>query len=115
MLYDIEVRPGPDTGFFQYYTETVEANTSHDAVARVQRSNPGCNVRCCASYNAPNDSSGGGSFSDGDGEGAMAAIAILGTIVLVMWAWPVLKWVLLLSLIGGAAYGIMKVAEMIKD
>lgn len=59
-------------------------------------------------------SSGGGS-SDGDGEGTMAAIAVLGTIALVMWAWPVLKWVLLLSLIGGAAYGIMKVAEMIKD
>lgn len=40
MLYDIEVRPGRNTEFFQYYTETVEAQTSHDAVARVQRSNP---------------------------------------------------------------------------
>ena len=57
MLYDIEVRPGPNTGFFNYYTETVEANTSHDAVARVQRANPGCIVRCCRSYNKPNKSS----------------------------------------------------------
>lgn len=115
MLYDIEVRPGPDTGFFQYYTETVEANTSHDAIARVQRANPGCQVRCCKSYNAPNDSSGGGSFSDGDGEGTMAAIAILGTIALVMWAWSVLKWVLLLAAIGGAAALIMKIVDNIKD
>jgi hypothetical protein len=64
-----------------------------------------------------NDSSSSGSSGGGssDGDGTLAAIAILGTIALVMWAWSVLKWVLLLSLICGAAYGIMKVAEMIKD
>jgi len=115
MLYDIEVRPGPNTGFFQYYTETVEANTSHDAIKKVQRANRGCQVRCCASYNAPNDSSGGGSSSDGGGDGTLATFGILGTIALVMWAWPVLKWVLLVGAIGGVAYGIVKVVEIIKD
>jgi hypothetical protein len=114
MLYDIEVRPGPDTGYFQYYTETVEANTSHDAIKKVERANRGCIVRCCASYNAPNNSSGGSS-SSGDGEGTLAAIGILGTIALVMWAWPVLKWVLLVGAIGGVAYCIMMIVEKIKD
>ena len=44
-LYDVEVRPGPNSEFFQYYTETVEAHTSDDATKRVERMNPGCNCR----------------------------------------------------------------------
>ena len=60
MLFDIEVRPGPNTGHFQYYTETVEAATSQNAVSRVQRANPGCKVQCTNSYNAPRKSGGGG-------------------------------------------------------
>lgn len=50
MHYEIEVRPGPGTGHFQYYTETVEALTSHDALAMVQRRNPGCQVTVCRSW-----------------------------------------------------------------
>jgi hypothetical protein len=81
MLYDIEVRPGPNTGFFQYYTETVEANTSHDAIARVQRANPGCQVRCCRSYNKPNESNG---FSSSSGEDTSGYL-ILGAILFCIW------------------------------
>jgi len=51
MLYDIQVRPTSKTEYFQYYTETVEAATSHDAIRRVQRANPGCSVSCVKSYN----------------------------------------------------------------
>ena len=79
MLYDIEVRPGRDTEFFQYYTETVEALTSHDAVARVQRRNPGCDVRCTRSYN---EDGGGSSLSD---MGDMGSWLILGAIVFCLW------------------------------
>lgn len=113
MLYDIEVRPGPDTGFFQYYTETVEARTSHDAVAMVQRRNPGCQVRCCKSYNAPNDSS---SYDEeSDGEGSFAALLIFGGILFVLWSWTWLKWLLLLALIGGSILLIQKIIEAIKE
>ena len=50
MFYEIEVRPAPGMDFFQYYTVTVEAQTRHDALQRVQRSNPGCMLSCCGSY-----------------------------------------------------------------
>ena len=41
-LYEVEVRPGPNSEYFQYYTETVEAPTSNDALKRVERRNPDC-------------------------------------------------------------------------
>lgn len=80
MIYDIEVRPGPDSDFFQYYTETVEALTSHDAIAKVQRRNPGCNVRCTNSYSS-SDQSSSSSFDGGDGFGML----VLGLIVFAIW------------------------------
>ena len=93
MLYDIEVRPGRDTGFFQYYTETVEAQTSHDAVARVQRSNPGCDVRCTRSYT---EDGGGSSITDFSGSFGLALLCG-GLWLFFMWA----PWVLMG--LGGAA------------
>ena len=87
MLYDIEVRPGPDSGFFQYYTETVEAATSHDAVARVQRANPGCYVRCCKSYNKPSESSSSGSTGD------VGGYLILGAILFGIWVVVEYWWI----------------------
>ena len=90
MLYDIEVRPGPNTGFFNYYTETVEANTSHDAVARVQRANPGCQVRCCRSYNKPSGNGGFSSSFDGDVGGGYL---ILGAILFGIWVVVEYWWI----------------------
>jgi len=89
MLYDIEVRPGPDSGFFQYYTETVEAATSQDAVARVQRANPGCSVRCCRSYNK---SSGNSSLSD---SGDVGGYLILGAILFGIWLIVEYWWIVI--------------------
>lgn len=98
MIYEVEVRPGPNSGFFNYYTETVEASTSHDAVARVQRANPGCIVRCTKSYNKQR-SSGGGSESSGiEGGGA---IALIGLGVLAWLFMSFTPWILML--IGGTA------------
>lgn len=100
MLYDIEVRPGPNTGFFQYYTETVEANTSHDAIARVQRANPGCQVRCCRSYNKPNRNGGSSSSSDGNVGGYLILGAILfGIWLLVEYWWIVVPAAVILGLL----------------
>lgn len=79
MLFDVEVRPGYGTEHFNYYTETVEALTSHDAVARVERANPGCDVRCTKSYNADNS---GSSFSN---MGEMGSYLILGAIIFALW------------------------------
>ena len=64
MIYEIEVRPGADSEYFQYYTETVEARTSNDALKRVQRRNPGCNCRV-TDYYSESDSDGGNSSSSG--------------------------------------------------
>ena len=97
MLYDIEVRPGPDTGFFQYYTETVEAATSHDAIARVQRANPGCQVRCCRSYNKSNGSS---SSDIGDVGGYLALGAILFGIWVVVEYWWIVVPLAVIALLG---------------
>ena len=44
-LYEVEVRPSHGGEQFQYYTETVEAHTSNDALKRVQRRNPDCVCR----------------------------------------------------------------------
>ena len=99
MLYDIEVRPGPDTGYFQYYTETVEAATSHDAVARVQRANPGCVVRCTKSYNKPRGEASGG--SDGDVGGYLILGAILfGIWLLIEYWWIVVPVAVILGLLA---------------
>ena len=85
MLFDIEVRPGPDSDFFQYYTETVEANTHSDAVARVERRNPGCSCRCTNSYNAPK--SGSSSTDSGDMLGYLGLFAILFVLWLFIEFW----------------------------
>jgi hypothetical protein len=50
MLYEIEVRPRSGTEYFQIYTEIIEALTSQDALAKVQRRNPGCQVTLCRSW-----------------------------------------------------------------
>jgi hypothetical protein len=50
IFYEIEVRPGPETAYFQIYAETIEAPTSQDALARVQRRNPGCLLTLCRSW-----------------------------------------------------------------
>ena len=102
-------------------TMVVNAQYAAEAEELVEGMVPGCTVtghsqgRKYSDGEAVGNSSGGGSFSDGDGEGTLAAIGILGTIALVMWAWPVIKWLLIIGAVGGAAYGIIKVAEMIKD
>jgi hypothetical protein len=97
MLFDIQVRPGRNSGYFQYYTETVEAATSHDAVAKVQRANPGCQVVCTRSYNKPSGNKSSGS-SDIDGGG------LIGLIGLAAAAWAFVSftpWILMI--LGGAS------------
>ena len=107
MLYDIEVRPGRDTGFFQYYTETVEAQTSHDAVARVQRRNPGCDVRCTRSYT---EDGGGSSFSD---MGDMGGWLILGAILFVIWLVMEYWWIVVpIAAICGLGWIAMKTEHL---
>ena len=100
MLYDIEVRHKTGSGdFFQPYTETVEAATSHDAVKRVERRNPGCTVRCCRSYNAPG--SGGGSLDLGDSGGYLA----LGMVVLGLWLIIEFWWIVIpVAVLGGIGW-----------
>jgi hypothetical protein len=85
MLYEIQVRPGPNSQFFQYYTETVEALTSHDAVAKVERSNPGCIVHCTNSYNSPKEGSSGLDFSDIGGSALLIALLLLLWVVIEYW------------------------------
>jgi hypothetical protein len=88
MMYEIEVRPGPNTGFFNYYTETVEANTSHDAVARVQRANPGCQVRCCNSYNkSQNGNSSIPSVGNVGGGAALVGLIVGGWVFITFTPW----------------------------
>ena len=78
MIYELEVRPGQGSSdFFTPYKETVEANTSHDAIARVQRRNPGCQVWVTSSYNAPRGGGGGGSSSSGGGSGCLVLLGLV--------------------------------------
>ena len=105
MLYDIEVRPGSGQEFFQYYTETVEANTSGDALARVQRMNPGCQLFLQGSYNDDDESGGGMDLGSSLtwclilGGGllflyALPFIIAFGAIGLVCWGgYKLLKWI----------------------
>ena len=64
--YDIEVRPTSDTEFFQYYTETVSALTTDDAIKRVERMNPGCNCVCTDIEYGDGDSDTDNDYSDSD-------------------------------------------------
>ena len=102
MLYTVEVRPTAESGHFQYYTEEVEAPTSHDAESRVQRANPNCNVRVCKSRNSDDSSSSSGTDS-GD------SAALIGVICAVALAWWLLPWMLA----GGAMYGGYKLSKKI--
>ena len=94
MMYEVEVRPGPGTEFFQYYTETVEAPTSHDAVSRVQRANPGCIVRTTRSWSEYEDDD---HSSSGGGEIGGAGLLALAAVIFLIAAW---KYILI---IGGIA------------
>tara|TARA_B100001059_G_scaffold116794_1_gene117078 strand:+ start:566 stop:907 length:342 start_codon:yes stop_codon:yes gene_type:complete len=78
MIYEIEVRPGSDSEYFQYYTETVEARTSNDALKRVERRNPGCNCTVMDWYSE--DDSNGGSSSSGMPGGFFGVVLIAGAI-----------------------------------
>ena len=86
MLYDIEVRPGTNSEFFQYYTETVEASTAHDAVSRVQRRNPGCIVHCTNSYNSSGQGSSSLDFSDIGGSALLIGLLLLFWVIIEYWS-----------------------------
>lgn len=86
MLYDIQVRPGPNSEFFQYYTETVEAATSHDAISRVQRRNPGCIVQCTGSYNSSKQGGSNLDFSDIGGSALLIGLLLLLWVIIEYWS-----------------------------
>ena len=94
MFYEVEVRPGPGSEFFQYYTETVEAPTSHDAEARVKRANPGCIVRTTRSWNEYDDEEEYSGSSSGI-SGGFVLLALVAFILVAAW-----KYVLLIGVIG---------------
>lgn len=96
MFFLIEVRPGPNVEFFQYYTEEIEANTSQDAINRVQRANRGCQVRCCASYTNSGDPRSG----SGDTMSPLAVIGILG-LAGIVWLYVEFPFVMIpLTVVG---------------
>ena len=97
MIYEIEVRPGPGSDFFQYYIEKVEAATADDAIKRVQRRNPGCYVSCTNSYNAPNSSKAISSDTEWHIGHTIGAVMIGGTLLLAFAG----EW--LGMVLGGAA------------
>ena len=94
MMYEVEVRPGPGSEFFQYYTETVEAPTSWDAESRVKRANPGCIVRTTRSWSEYEDDD---HSSSGGGEIGGAGLLALAAVIFLIAAW---KYILI---IGGIA------------
>ena len=101
MLFDIEVRHNPGNGdYFQPYTEVgVKALTAQDAVAKIQRQNPGCQVWCSDSYNeSSNNSSSSGDGSDVLGYLLLAAI-IGGIYVFVTWWYYVIPGALILGIL----------------
>ena len=83
LTYDVEVRSTSQTGHFAPYTVSVTAPTSQDAEGRVQRSNPGAQVRVCSSYykNGGSNNSGGsdsGEVSDSTLFWGTAALGLVG-------------------------------------
>ena len=99
MFYEIEVRPAPGMDFFQYYTVTVEAPTSHDALQRVQRSNPGCMLSLCGSYQSNPGSGGGGSSSSGDSIG-VGGILVLVVVLFAIWLFVEYTSLVLMGVLG---------------
>ena len=72
--YRIEVRPPVGEG--QIYETEVNALVSQDAIAQVQRANPGCSVRCCG---FANKSGGVGTNNSGENSaGGLGGLIILG-------------------------------------
>ena len=106
MMYEVEVRPGPGSEFFQYYTETVEAPTSQDAESRVKRANPGCIVRTTKSWSEYGDDDHSSSDDGGIGGGVLLFIASL---VFVALAW---KYLLLF---GALALVILFILNTLKE
>lgn len=101
MLYDIEVRPKPGTEFFQYYTETVEALTSQDAIARVKRRNPGCDCRCTRSYSE--NEWGSESLNNTDLGGTIILCAIVFVLWLIIEYWWIAVPILAIAALGWIA------------
>ena len=96
--YDIEVRPGRNSEHFTYYTETVTANNSHDAVAKVQRMNPGCEVYCTKQYTEDEyqKENGGSNNNSSSGNGySSVSLGFFPTVILGGGA------IFLLSIFGG--------------
>ena len=104
MLYDIEVRPGSGQDHFQYYTETVEANTSGDALARVQRMNPGCQLFLQGSYN----DDGGFDMSGVDFGSSLTWCVILGGGLLFLYALPFIVAIGAIGLVCWGGYKLIK-------
>ena len=76
MIFELEVRAQAGTDYFQPFKTTVEAGTSSDALNRVKRQYPGCDVWVCRSYNAPVNS-GAGSAPSGSSGGLGGAVMLL--------------------------------------
>lgn len=106
MMYEVEVRPGPGSGFFQYYTETVEAPTSHDAESRVQRANPGCIVRTTKSWSEYDDDSDYESHSSLSIDGV--GLIVLVGIVFIIAAW---KYIFIFGAISLAIWFLIKMTR----
>lgn len=62
LIHTVEVRPPVNGPYFQYYSEEVSAPTADDAVAMVQRKNPGCWVSHTSSRQP--ESNRNGAYSD---------------------------------------------------
>ena len=106
MMYEVEVRPGPGCEFFQYYTETVEAPTSHDAESRVKRANPGCIVRTTKSWSEYDDEEEYSGSSTGI-DGGFVLFALAAFILIAAW-----KYVLVFAIVG---LGIWFLLNTLKD
>jgi hypothetical protein len=101
-MYEVEVRPGPGSEFFQYYTETVEALTSHDAELKVKRSNPGCIVRTTRSWDDYDDDVNSSDSNVSMNGGFILALLLIAFLV---YAW---KWILLIGGIAALIWGIIQ-------
>lgn len=77
MLFDLEIRAQAGTDYFQPFKTTVEAGTSSDALNRVKRQYPGCDVWVTNSYNAPVNRGPSGSSSGGGGCAPLIGLGIL--------------------------------------